>query len=229
MSKGKRFGRDIPIFPAIQTSEELIGYCERLYQKAGDYANRVNEFYPDVNAFIMMRNFLLLTKELLQYHRLHWKTEKQETLRGDDLERIITITRWDFIASVSIAEYTMKEIIKRRKPKGFDKITYRLLNWKRSSLYNIIETSKAVLVMDDWEYDSWNLLREIRNASVHNNVIMDIDKSYTIDGFTIAFKRGEGLVSKLGLYLYLLGLLLIVYETWFERLLERDTDCALTD
>ena len=229
MNKGKRFERDIPIFPAIQTSEDLIGYCEKLYQKAGDYANRVNEFYPDMNAFVMMRNFLLLTKDLLQYYRLYWKTEKQGILRAEDLERITTITRWDFIASVSIAEYTMKDIIKRRKPKGFDKITDRLLNWKFTSLHNIIETSKAVLSMENWEYDGWNLLLEIRNASVHNNVIMDIDKLYTIDGFTIEFKRGEGLVSKLSLYFDLLSLLLIVYETWFERLLEHDTVGALTD
>jgi hypothetical protein len=224
MRNGERFSRDIPNYPAIQTSEKLIDYCEMLYQKAGDYANRVNELYPDVNAFTMMRNYLLLTRGMLQYHRLHWKAEKQEILRAEDLERITTITRWNFIASVSIAEYTMKEIIKRRKPKGFDEITHRLLNWERTSLFNIIKTSKAVLSMEDWEYDGWNLLREIRNASVHNNVIMDIDKSYTIDGFTIVFKRGEGLVSELSLYLYLLGLLLIVYETWFERLLEHDSD-----
>ena len=121
----------------MKTLNQIIDYTQHLItDKLEAYSKCLNNYYRDINAFIMIRNYLKLTLELLNYYRDQWR-DRPIILLPEDAERVITITRWCYISIYSIIEYVSKEIIRRKNHPKFRPINDRLKTGKRVYLINI--------------------------------------------------------------------------------------------
>lgn len=208
--------------PDIEKSklQELLDYSKQIYTNIKEYDIWLEQYYPNHNAFKMIRNFLLLTWELLYFYNNEWIYKNTKYLRADEIERIITITRWAFVSTFSIIEYVTKIIIKNTNHEYFDNINMRLKKGKRVSYRNILKTSKKVGLINDGEYMAWDVLTELRNSFVHNNAIMDKDGSYEINGLIIVLKKDEGLMGELSFCLKLIDIITKLHRIFLHKIIK---------
>lgn len=137
------------------------------------------------NPFTLIHNVLGFLTEILIWFNVTWsQEEKNEVLKSEHTiqkDKVITITRWGFIQTFSIIEYTIKEIIKKEKFKSFNKCIDKWEKGDFVSFYSIIKIFHEMGKINDNEYNNWNILRKIRNCLVHNNAITDEEISYELN------------------------------------------------
>lgn len=108
---------------------------------------------------------------------------------------IIDQSRFTFVATMSILEFTAKEIsLKNGLPiKKFLENDPKKKNKEKYYLRDIMYASalKKIDLIAINEKKEWDFFIDIRNALVHNNAIVDKDLEHIIYGKLYSFKKGE--------------------------------------
>ena len=173
----------------------------------------------------MIFNDLTLTLELLEYYYDRWKippspslsVEEVERKRKENAERVIEITKWAFIHALSCMEFTAKETLKLLCYDPFKDLREKLLRGKDYVyLGTIIGRSRSIGLIDEECYETWEVLRNIRNIVVHNNAKADVDAEYRIDGMRVVFIKGETLKGKLDFFIRLIEVAIERYRQWLQ-------------
>lgn len=200
---------------------DLAKYTLQLLTKAKSYGSIFTGEYREINAYASIHNGLLLTLELSDYYYKRVEKEEKQSLREQDVERMMTISRWSYIHSFSIIEHISKELIKKTKCKEFEKIKTCLINGTRVDFSGIITQSKQVGLVDKNEMKIWDNLREIRNAIVHNNGYFDKNGKFEFGSFTIEYEKSKGLESDdLNLAHKLTEVLMDNYYNWAKKIIK---------
>jgi len=104
----------------------LINHVKEVRRKLEEYGDWLHNFDSRLhNGFNSIYNALTLTLELLDHYLSWWCSEfvismlstgRVEDLEGEKAERIIEVTKWAFIHSMSIIEFSVKDALKRVNP-----------------------------------------------------------------------------------------------------------------
>jgi len=208
--------------------EKLLQTLRTIREKLrvyGDWLTRINPKIP--NSFNMIFNDTTLTLELLHYYFQLWKSPPPPLLSVDEIKRIkeenaqrvLEITKWAFISTLSNVEYSAKETLKTVSEKSFKQLREMLRGSKRVYLRAIMKKSREIGLIDEKQYKTWQGLIEVRNAIVHNNAIADIDAKYEINDMEVIFIKGKMLRGKLNFFIKLLEAAINQYHQWLKTLL----------
>jgi len=154
--------------------------------KVSESSDWIDKVHPSViNPYNEIRNTIILMSETLEKYQNITLIELEGEFLQNIMLRIITITRWGYVAVFSIIEYTIKEIIAYNKNENFRDF---IISWESGdfiSFNNIIKRLKEMGIINDFELRNWDAHREIRNCIVHNNSIPNINVKYDLDGFIL--------------------------------------------
>lgn len=173
--------------------------------------------YPiEYNPFTLIHNILGFLKEILTWFIISWNAEeKKEASKPEHTiqkDRITTITRWGYIQTFSIIEFTIKLIIKKEKYPSFEECIDKWGRGEVVSFYNIIKIFYETEKISDAEYTKWNILREIRNCLVHNNAYSDKEISYELNGQKIVRTENYMLLGDLDGLIFLIDQITKLYS-----------------
>lgn len=218
------------MYPVSEVLQNIADYTSKLKDKAKSYDKIFVKTYPEINAFSMIHNGLVLPLELLDYYYNKWDKAKKISLDDQYAQRIKAICKWTYIDTFSIIEYISKELIKKKNCKEFNQIVNHLKNGKRVGFYKIIQISNKIGLIEKNEMAIWDDLREIRNAIVHNNSIVDKDGllEYTFvkkkreRKFKLPYKRGQPITGNLHLGLILVEIITERYYQWVQKVIQLD-------
>ena len=159
--------------PINKTMEDLIAYTERLRKIVDSYQGIFKESYPDIKAFNTISHLMTMVLEQLKYYQWRWIVlKKKNNLELEHVERLHHVLTWTYVQSFSIVEYHTKGLVKKRGKKCLKNLG-KLTKRKRFPFSHFIDESKNDNLIDDDEKLAWHFLREIRNATVHNNGFFD--------------------------------------------------------
>ncbi len=205
--------------------EELLQSLDAIRKKVSEYEDSTKPFPESPNVFAMMYNDVTLTVELLNHYYRLWKKpvigispEMVEQVKNENAERVLVISKWSFVSTLSSIEWHSKEIMRLTTGDLFSELKQRLLNGKRVYLSNIMERSKSLELIDEKKYETWQGIIAIRNTVVHNNGIASRDAKYEIDGLNVSFTGGEVVTGKLNFFVRLIEVAVDRYCEWLKLL-----------
>lgn len=134
------------------------------------------------------------------------------TLRKEYLERIIMITKWNFISAISSIEFSIKQFAK-------DKTAFSdLYNKRKKHVYLIAILERSARhnppLLENNALNEWKCLLNVRNAVVHNNGVSEEDKDCSVSGIQIKFKRDEMLAGETSGFMKFSELVCELYSSW---------------
>lgn len=180
----------------------------------------------EYNPFTIIHNILGFITELLNWFDASWsREEKEEVFKSEytiQKDKIIYVTRWGFIQTFSIIEFTIKEIIKKERYEPFSGC---LIIWERGefvSFYKIIKIFNDMCIINDEDYIKWGDLREIRNCLVHNNAYTDIDIEYELNGHKIVRTKNSMLRGDLNGFIILVEQITKLYSVLLWNLFTQE-------
>ena len=208
--------------------KKVIDYIHSLRLKLeeyGDWLERYNRNLP--NAFNMIFNDLTLTLELLDYYYRLWSSlnisafsaKDVERMRKENWKRVMQITKWAFIDTLSSLEFSLKKMLETINPKVLSVIKERRRN-KPIYFRSIIKELHREGYVNDKAYNGWITLIEIRNCVVHNNAIPESNRTLYLDDLKIVFTRGQMLTAKLDFFVKLIDYAIKNYKRLVEALIE---------
>jgi len=171
--------------------KELDEHIESLIDKTDVGIDWFSVTFPNqVNAYSELRNSILLVDQIIDhtYHVLENPESQAQTF-----SRIITITRWAYVAIFSVMEYSLKEIIKEYLTIDCDDFIDKWENCGYTSFYTIINRLKCKEYIDEKIFDQLDYHREIRNCVIHNNAVSSKTKTYPFEGIPIEATQGVSL------------------------------------
>ena len=213
--------------------EELISLLKRIREKLEKYGEWLETAGLEMpNSFNMIFNATTLILEVLHYYYQIWgiprtlPSDEIERLKKENAERVIEITKWAFVHTLSIIEYSTKEIIKKMSDEKLSsypairKVKDKLQAGKKVYLSTIIKEFKEGQLISDEEYDVWRGLIETRNIIVHNNAIAEETKSFKMfNEFRISFVKGKMLKDKLDFFIKLLDVAIDQHHQWIRSVI----------
>jgi len=104
---------------------------------------------------------------------------------------IVDQSRFTFVATMSILEFTAKEISLRDGLPVKKILDERKNNKKYYHLSHIVSASRELKLVTDNEKKEWDFFIEIRNTLVHNNAIVDENLKFTVYGKLYSFEKGK--------------------------------------
>lgn len=187
------------------------------------------------NCFAMIFNHATLTVELLHYYLQIWRipptplssAEEIERARKENGQRVMEITKWFYVASVSSFEYSAKEVVKHIQTEVARKLRQELARHKRCHkrlyLSSITQAAREAGLMAGEQHQTWKGLLAVRNTVVHNNGIADATQQYKIGRLQVAFHKGHMLKGDLRFFANLAETLIEQYRSWLEIVLHKST------
>jgi len=211
--------------PIAKTLQDIIDYARELKFKAESYSEIFEKSYPDINAFVTIKNDMIMLNEQLHYYGHFWcKIQKRKTLEIEHSQRIDRILTWTYIHSFGVVEFITKELIKKKNSRTFGEVKNKLNKGLLVNFKQIIEKSKKEKIINEYEKAVWDILREIRNAIVHNNAFFTKNKqlTYTLGKrvINLEYKRNEHLKGDLDLTIILIEILMEIYYNWVKNFLK---------
>ena len=210
----------------------IIEYVFRIRDKLEKYGEWLENFNKNVfNGFNAVYNALTLTLELLNYYYNVWTSydvsrlspDEIDRLRKENAERVIEITRWAFVHTMSIIEFSIKNSLEFINPSILRSIRTRKSKGRKHKrvhihLRDIIKELKRRRCIGDDVYNNWLVLIEIRNLVVHNNTIADSDKVLYIGGMNIQLVKNQMLKGELNFFVKLIDHAIESYKQTMEKL-----------
>lgn len=199
--------------------EGLLNFIPKLMDKVKRTEDWMNEVYPmKYNPFTEIHNTLFLLLETLNWLYNSWDIKSQKTLSKTQKAIITTITRWGYIATFSVIEFTIKIIIKNEE---YDEFLEYINLWKENKFVgfgNIISKFKNMDKITDDELSQWDTLREIRNCIVHNNGFTDKNILFKRDDEIIVFTENNILKGPLDGFIMLIEQITKLYSLFLYNL-----------
>lgn len=211
--------------------KRMIDSVILLRDKSLDYSMKAKGIshlgYPETS-FNQIFNTATIVAEVLDYYYYIWSKEYKmpplmiEELREDNAEKILEITKWAFIQSMSVIEFNMKRLLRELnnpllKPKPGEKPAL-----KNIRLSQIIEESRKTKLISETYYPTWDCAIKVRNALVHNNAIADRVMSYEVGGQRIEFIEGKTLKGNMSIFMSLIHSVTDAHFDWIVRLYENE-------
>lgn len=213
--------------------ERLVREVLNLRQKCHRYGDDIDSILgkptipdPRSRCFAEMFNYATLTVELLSYYYSQWRSihirateEDLKRSKEENAERCKTITKMQFILSISSIEHNAKESILLCQKTPLVR-WYRRQQQQKRRIYlsGIMKKSNQIGMVSNKDLESWDCILGVRNSVVHNNAIADQDKTYQIDGMTVSFVNGKMLRGKLGFFVQLTDKAAELYYSWVQKL-----------
>jgi len=211
---------------------DIIKQVSQIREKLKRYGAWLEGFNIGIyNGFNAVFKGLTLTLELLDYYYNVWVSydasrlprEEIESRRRENAKRIIEITKWAFIDTMSIIEFSLKGAVRVIDPsimKSIEARKSRGCRHERVFIYlrDIVEELKNRNCMSDEVYGNWITLITIRNLAVHNNAIADSNKVLCIGDMEIYLKKGQMLKGKLDFFVKLMDYAVDSYRYTLEAL-----------
>lgn len=152
--------------------------------------------------FGLLHNASRLTMETMaaynQLFRLPFSASSQEELKklqDDNVERIMMITKWNFVNSISYIEFSIKEHSKHLAA-FFDIYAKSKRVYLRDLLKRGLNLNPPLLSIKDFK--EWECLLEVRNTVVHNSGISDEDKDCSAGGIALKFRKNVMVTGHVG-------------------------------
>jgi hypothetical protein len=172
---------------------KLIAKIREESRRYGDWLARIRPSLP--NAFNMVFNHTTITLELLNYYYRIWSRappgvgeEEIERMKKENAERVLEVTKWAFVFSLSSMEHVLKELLKAdgqvTSTQQLQRLRRILLAGRRVYLSGIVGSCREAGMIDDNQHEVWRCLIEVRNAVVHNNAIATNPPNKEINPFT---------------------------------------------
>jgi hypothetical protein len=173
---------------------EIAGMVDETCRKCMDRKTEFESLGKDAlsGCFGLLHNASRMTMELLTFYNQIWQhpfagdSEELKKLQKDNVERVVMITKWNFVNSISCIEYSIKEFAK-------SKIAFSGLYASRKRIYlgQILNRSLNLTprLVEPKVFNEWICLLEVRNTVVHNNGISDTDKECLIGGVSVKFVK----------------------------------------
>ena len=181
---------------------------------------------PRHGCFAMIFNGLTLTFELLSYYHTQWKglfvgtKEDIEKHRKENGDRVIMITRMNFINSASAIEFCMKETLKNFQNNPLASwFQQKLKKGKHVYLRSIVKKSNKMGIINNTELDFWTCILDVRNSLVHNNGIANKTELYNIDGIKVEFVQGQMITGQLDFFPKITDKSVDLYASWITKLI----------
>jgi len=211
----------------LNTINDLINYVLKVRKKAETHGKWLDSINCNVfNGFNAIFNALTLTAELLSYYNHVWSLsiiyplppEEIQRKRQENAKRTIEITKWAFVHTMSIIEYSLKTLfgqISSKCPEIENETEYLYLR-------KIIEKLKDAGYVDDKDWNSWRGLIDVRNVVVHRNAIPDKNCKHNICGIPVSFTKGQMLRGPLDFFVKLIECAIELYKRTLENLHTRN-------
>jgi hypothetical protein len=215
--------------PVLETLQEIISYSEKLRVKAEAYRPLLRNVYPNLDAFRTITNNMFMVKELTKYYQDTWSKKREKLVRSDceQINRLLTLM---YVHCFMVAEFHIKELIKRSNCELFQDYKMTIISGKNEKdrqaqvyLSDIMKKSEGKIITKN-ERHVWDVLRKIRNAAVHNDCFfMKGDKAtYKLGDEikTIEYHKMDYLRGDLDLALTLIEILMELLHDWVENFLK---------
>lgn len=153
-----------------------------------------NIFPSQINPFTEFKKNLILVEDICEYAKPFYYNEGT---RFQYVDRFISISRSAYVNIFSVAEYSLKQIIRECLKIKFIDIIEKWNIGKYVSLNSILNR----LDLDSSTRKKWKVHQEIRNCIVHNNATFHTTKQFNFDGFHLETNHKYQLSGKLEGYL----------------------------
>jgi len=206
--------------------QEILQNYTDLRAKATKYSKSLANNKPDFeDIFSMIFNNATMVLEVLDNYYKYWsrsyiglKQQEIDRTKKQNAERVIDITKWSFIHTISSFEYSAKQIIKYSNNNQFQKLKNDLQNGKRVYILGIMKTSKDSGLISDGDYNEWDGIIYLRNCLVHNNGVADKDATLKIGTITVNCKKDKMIQGKLDIFFNLVDTSMDLYNQWIQKM-----------
>jgi hypothetical protein len=190
-----------------------------------------NQAIPQIeNCFVFIQKHAMSSRDLLMLFGTLWARIDPNMKAKEFKERLMLITRSDFIFSLSAVEFFLKLIIKESR-------TGPIVEWLererakaekkervfRIYLSGIMTESKRKKLINKSQHESWNGMIRLRNTIMHNNARVDEDTTFRIGEMILEIKEGEVASFPLVNYPEFVKILISLTRSWIEAYLKSHT------
>lgn len=208
----------------------------QICEMAEKFANEIKQLdtadsVPLRGGFVMIRNHLILTLEILTWYYSMWgngnqgipltelrqdvefiTSESPECAKQENAERVMVTLKALFISSMSSIEFSAKAAINSNSA---HQLTQRLTSLhRRIYLSDIVAQTQSLGIIDEATKDEWQDLIFIRNCLVHNNGISDKTGMLSIEEMKLPAQKSQMLQGKLDTFAFLTQASLKLYRRW---------------
>lgn len=212
--------------------EQLLEILESARQDTINLSNNMIASYnlhpgdfPVCGLNMLNQQCIILMETITQYATLWSRIERTPAItrliydhnnqREENAQRIVSICKSSFIASMSSIEYCAKETVSKFASQLTSEIK------KDIHLSTIITESYNANIIDEDSQTLWQGLNQLRNAIVHNNGISNKNRTYIIDDTTsLIMTKGEMISSKLTFFPIIIKALTNKYNEWACAILD---------
>ena len=190
-----------------------------------------NQAMPQIeNCFVFVQKHAMSSRDLLMLFGRSWARIDPNMKAKEFKERLMLITRSNFIFSLSAVEYLLKLIVKESRTEPIVELLERgrakaekKKGVFRIYLSGIMNESKRKKLIDQSQHDSWNGMIRLRNAIMHNNARVDEDTIFRIGDMNLETKEGDVASFPLVNYPEFVKILVSLTRSWIEAYLKSHT------
>lgn len=214
----RRYFKPYSILPKSDPRPDI----EQLFKKLDSFANE----FPDLNKqkllpFFDIHHNFQLTVELLDGYYKEWASNKAmleenqvELAIKENGDRVIMITKWSFVASVSLIEFVIKKLITDTDGIKTKNWKEKLQTDKETHLSQILTSQKDKEQLNISEFHDWETVLHVRNIMTHNNAIAYHTKNLKIDDFEIKMIEGKILQGQINFFVTMTDKLIELFRKW---------------
>jgi len=214
----RRYFKPYSILPKSDPRPDI----EQLLKKLDSFANE----FPDLNKqkllpFFDIHHNFQLTVELLDGYYKEWKLNKAmleenqvELAIKQNCDRVLMITKWSFVASVSLVEFVIKKLITNTNGNRTKDWKEKIQTNKEIHLSQILTSQKDKDQLNVPEFHDWETILHVRNIMTHNNAIAYYTQTLKINGFEIKMIEGKILQGQINFFVTMTDKLIELFRKW---------------
>lgn len=192
---------------------------ESLRNKASRYTEEFKSTSYSKNiTFGSIFNNFTLTLELLDLYYGIWKEATVPAgqdiglIKKQNFERVILITKWLFIFSLSGIESSIKKLILNSNNTELNDLKLKIKNNNQIHLDQILKNMKDTQKIKLDQYNNWATAIYVRNVMVHNDGIAYDDADYLLKDFKIHLEKNKMMQGKIDFFIDITDRLMEIYR-----------------
>lgn len=192
---------------------------ENLRNKANRYTEEFESTSYSKNiTFGSIFNNSTLTLELLDLYYGIWKNatvtvgQDIDLIKKQNFERVILITKWLFIFSLSGIESSIKKLILNSKNTKLNDLKLKIKSNNKIHLDQILKNMKDTQRINLDQYNNWATAIYVRNVMIHNDGIAYDDADYFLKDFKIHLEKNKMMQGKIDFFIDITDRLMEIYR-----------------